>query len=132
MEIRSPRCQPAQNWTLSAIHIDTLARDQRLTGVRRVEGHHDRGILRVRASGNLVHREVRRAEFCQAGDDGGIGLESHLAAGGDIERKRQRVIADVRCIVTGRARALDYSGTAERWIVVEPANIGDGGNRSIE
>ena len=51
-----------------------------------------------------------------------------VVTGADIERQRERVVADVGRVMTCGACALEraYGDGAERGIVVEAADVGDG------
>ncbi len=91
---------------------------------RRVE-HGACGVV----DGNVGEIELRKG----VGDER-IGFVGGVVAGADIERERERVIADVGRVMTSGAGALERGDGdgAERGIVVEATNVGDGERAGVE
>ena len=51
---------------------------------------------------------------------------------GDIERQRQRMVANIRSVVTGGAGSLNFLWIAEIGIVIQTAHVGDREGRGVE
>src|SRR5580698_8205615 len=87
---------------------------------------------RVGAAADLIDGKIGSAELLERGDDHWICFIARLAAGADVERKSDGVIADVGRVVTGGAGPGDGSWTTDGCVVVESANARDDDGLCVE
>jgi hypothetical protein len=125
VEVWGSRRKSAQNGPLDAIEVAAQSRNERFAGVARVERLWLVGVERIGAAADEIYGQIGHRQLGQAARDVGVGLEArqHRVTRADVERQRERVIPDVGCIVTGRARARECARLAERCVVVEAAHV---------
>jgi hypothetical protein len=130
VKIRSASGEAPKDRTFDAVEVTTLPCEKCFARIRGVDdvrlGGRSCG-KRVGATRNGVDGKIGKIELRNAVGDYGIGFVRRIVTRPDVERQRERVIADVGCVVATRAEALERrnGNSANRGIVVKTPNAGD-------
>ncbi len=129
--------EASEDGAFDAVHVAALAGDEAFAGIGGVDdvgGGGRRGGEGIRAAGDFVDGHVGEIELREGVGDERIGFVGGVVAGADIERERERMIADVGRVMTRGAGALERGDGdgAERGVVVEAADVGDGERAGVE